>query len=74
MKSPPLASDPTALDLYDALRPEIDRLGAVAELLGCASTELDPGTLGGVSLLLDDIRRRMDAALKTFRGGGDKNA
>ena len=58
----------SAIDLHDNLVEELDRLAAVADLLGAAEKEA-PDTLGGVALLLKDIHDRIRAALKAARGG-----
>jgi hypothetical protein len=52
------------LDLIDNLVAEVDRLGALEELLQSSRPEeFDPRALSGVSLLLGDIRARMRAIL-----------
>ncbi|HXG60173.1 MAG TPA: hypothetical protein VNO22_02255 [Planctomycetota bacterium] len=55
---------PDVLDFYDGLVVELDRLRALAELLGCAGERLDPRVLGGVACLLEDVERRMREALR----------
>ncbi len=53
----------TPIDVHDNLLPELDRLEALAELLGGAREEVDPRILAGAGLLLRDIQRRMRAIL-----------
>lgn len=52
------------LDLYDGLRAEVDRLGALAELAICATDEFDPGRLRDVGTLLRDVEERMREILR----------
>ena len=52
------------IDLYDNLLGEVDRIGALAELLDSArDEELDPRVGSGLALLLGDIRARMRTIL-----------
>jgi len=53
----------TSLDLQDNLNAELHRLDALAELLGCTNDIVDARFLAGIALLLQDISRRMSAAL-----------
>jgi hypothetical protein len=62
-------ADPDVLDIYDGLVVELDRLRALAELLGCAGERLDPSVLGGVACLLEDVERRMREALRRLWKG-----
>lgn len=57
-------TEPDVLDFYDGLVVELDRLRALAELLGCAGEKLDPRVLGGVACLLEDVEHRMREALR----------
>ena len=52
------------IDVYDNVIAELDRLGAIVELLECANDSMEPEALGGVALLLKDIRSRMRAILE----------
>lgn len=57
-----------ALDVYDNLVVELDRLEAVAELLSCARPDdLDAHALEGTALLLQDVHHRMRAILELSR-------
>jgi hypothetical protein len=67
-------ADPDVLDLYDGLVVELDRLRALAELLGCAGERLDPSVLGGVACLLEDVERRMREALRRLWEGRKRKA
>ncbi|MFN3483953.1 MAG: hypothetical protein ACK44W_00475 [Planctomycetota bacterium] len=60
---------PDVLDFYDGWVVELDRLRALAELLGCAGERLDPRVLGGVACLLEDVERRMREALRCLWNG-----
>lgn len=62
-------TEPDVLDVYDGLVVELDRLRALAELLGCAGDRLDPRVLGGVACLLEDVERRMREVLRRFWDG-----
>lgn len=66
--------DSEVLDFYDGLVVELDRLRALAELLGCAGERLDPGVLGGVACLLEDVERRMREALRRLWEGRKRKA
>jgi len=50
--------DFTFIDTYDNVLPELERLGALADLLGSqGDDECSSETIGGVALLLKDIQR-----------------
>jgi hypothetical protein len=53
----------TSIDLHDNLNAELHRLDALAELLGCANDTIDARFLAGIALLLQDVSRRINAAL-----------
>ena len=54
----------SGIDLYDNLIVEVDRLDAMAALLGGSREGLETETLAGVALLLGDVGRRMREILK----------
>ncbi len=54
----------TAIDLYDHLIHQLDRLSAIADLLTSATDELAIGTLAGVRCLLKDLHLKMEEILK----------
>jgi hypothetical protein len=53
----------TAIDLYDHLIHQLDRLSAIADLLSSATDELATGTLAGVGCLLKDLHLKMEEIL-----------
>lgn len=55
-----------AIDLEDVLKPELDRLKALAELLRRARPERDGELLGGVGELAGDVEARMRRVLRRF--------
>ncbi len=58
------------IDLFDNLIVELDRLNALADLLGCCPDPIEPRTAGGIELLVKDCTRRAEAILRTFLGKG----
>jgi hypothetical protein len=58
--------DFTVIDAYDNVLPELERLGALADLLASQDDdECSSETIGGVALLLKDIQRRLTTIMHT---------
>lgn len=53
---PPASS---ALDAFDALREELDRLEGIVELMSCAGDTFPPTALPSVAMILRDVQGRM---------------
>lgn len=53
----------TAICLYDHLTSQLDRMGALADLLISATEEIKVDTLVGVGWLIKDLHARMGAIL-----------
>lgn len=56
----------TAIDLFDNMVVELDRLHALAELLAAVEDEVDARVASGLALLLKDIERRARCILESF--------
>jgi len=55
----------SAIDAYDNIAPELDRLAAIADVLG-EREELAGETASGIGLLLTDIHRRITLVMSTL--------
>lgn len=62
----------SAIDLYDNVIVECDRLHAIKELLLTAEDRLDSADLPGVALLLGDVEARVRTILNIYRFSAER--
>lgn len=54
----------SVIDAYDNATSELEKLHALGELLEVGGGEMDPEALGGIALLVKDIRKRLAAIME----------